>query len=242
MDASEAHPCGEQITAQNAFIASCRFEDDQRLTLEAARPSLNGGGGIVDPFDCLFAEAGDVEPRLRYVHPNESLALHDALRHSWLWSARRIASGRKPPTPVRVLCDRNAGGVEMPAVVNDPSTHRRPPAFSLARENAIMQSTPSVQIDVWAVGRQVKQRRPGGRSLCARHPLWLPRLSITTTFPARVREQETDREDEERLTADVVERARQYRRYGYRKIAELLRTRTGWIVNDKRVESGGARG
>lgn len=46
----------------------------------------------------------------------------------------------------------------------------------------------------------------------------------------------TRREDEERLTADVVELARQYGRYGYRKIAELLRTRAGWIVNDKRVE------
>jgi putative transposase len=46
----------------------------------------------------------------------------------------------------------------------------------------------------------------------------------------------TGREDEERLTADVVELARQYGRYGYRKIAELLRTRAGWIVNDKRVE------
>lgn len=43
------------------------------------------------------------------------------------------------------------------------------------------------------------------------------------------------RDDEERLTADTVELARQYGRYGYRKIAELLR-RAGWLVNDKRVE------
>jgi hypothetical protein len=43
------------------------------------------------------------------------------------------------------------------------------------------------------------------------------------------------REDEERLTADIVELARQYGRYGYRKIAEFLR-RAGWLVNDKRVE------
>ena len=43
------------------------------------------------------------------------------------------------------------------------------------------------------------------------------------------------RDDEERLTADVIELARQYGRYGYRKIAELLR-RAGWLVNDKRVE------
>src|SRR5437764_2033161 len=43
------------------------------------------------------------------------------------------------------------------------------------------------------------------------------------------------REDEERLTADIVALARRYGRYGYRKIAELLR-RAGWSVNDKRVE------
>ena len=30
--------------------------------------------------------------------------------------------------------------------------------------------------------------------------------------------------------------ARRYGRYGYRKIAELLRSQSGWIVNDKRVE------
>ena len=38
------------------------------------------------------------------------------------------------------------------------------------------------------------------------------------------------------MTADIVELARQYGRYGYRKIAEMLRTTAGWIVNDKRVE------
>ena len=43
------------------------------------------------------------------------------------------------------------------------------------------------------------------------------------------------RDDEELLIADVTELARQYGRYGYRKIAELLRSTAGWIVNDKRV-------
>jgi transposase InsO family protein len=42
-------------------------------------------------------------------------------------------------------------------------------------------------------------------------------------------------EDEEWLTADLIELARQYGRYGYRKIAALLRD-AGWRVNDKRVE------
>lgn len=41
--------------------------------------------------------------------------------------------------------------------------------------------------------------------------------------------------DEARLTADIVELARQYGRDGYRRIAALLR-QAGWCVNDKRVE------
>ena len=40
--------------------------------------------------------------------------------------------------------------------------------------------------------------------------------------------------DEQRLTADIIELA-QYGRYGYRKIAGLLR-QAGWAINDKRVE------
>ena len=43
------------------------------------------------------------------------------------------------------------------------------------------------------------------------------------------------REDTERLTADVTELARQYGRYGYRKVAALLR-HAGWSVSDGRVE------
>ncbi len=43
------------------------------------------------------------------------------------------------------------------------------------------------------------------------------------------------REDEDRLVADMIELARKYGRYGYRRIAALLRD-AGWQVNDKRVE------
>ncbi|WP_104071637.1 IS3 family transposase [Albidovulum inexpectatum] len=43
------------------------------------------------------------------------------------------------------------------------------------------------------------------------------------------------RADEERLVADMIELARQYGRYGYRRVAALLRD-AGWQVNDKRVE------
>ena len=38
------------------------------------------------------------------------------------------------------------------------------------------------------------------------------------------------------MTEDIITLARSYGRYGYRKIAELLRTQAGWVVNDKRVE------
>ena len=41
--------------------------------------------------------------------------------------------------------------------------------------------------------------------------------------------------DEAHLRADIIELARQYGRYGYRRIAALLRA-AGWHVNDKRVE------
>ena len=43
------------------------------------------------------------------------------------------------------------------------------------------------------------------------------------------------RKDRERLTSDVIELARQYGRYGYRKIAALLR-QVGWSVSDGRIE------
>ena len=43
------------------------------------------------------------------------------------------------------------------------------------------------------------------------------------------------RADEARLTEDVIELARQYGRYGYRRITALLRD-AGWAVNAKRVE------
>lgn len=41
--------------------------------------------------------------------------------------------------------------------------------------------------------------------------------------------------DEQALTADIIELARQYGRYGYRRVTALLRN-AGWHVNRKRVE------
>jgi transposase InsO family protein len=43
------------------------------------------------------------------------------------------------------------------------------------------------------------------------------------------------RDDEQRLTADTIELARQYGRYGYRMVTGLLK-QSGWNVNHKRVE------
>ena len=43
------------------------------------------------------------------------------------------------------------------------------------------------------------------------------------------------RVDEERLIADMIKLTRQYGRYGYRRVAALLRD-AGWQINDKRVE------
>jgi hypothetical protein len=43
------------------------------------------------------------------------------------------------------------------------------------------------------------------------------------------------RADEAALTADIVALATQYGRYGYRRIAAMLRA-AGWAVNVKRVE------
>lgn len=43
------------------------------------------------------------------------------------------------------------------------------------------------------------------------------------------------RDDEAALVAELIELARTYGRYGYRKVAALLKA-AGWLVNDKRVE------
>ena len=42
-------------------------------------------------------------------------------------------------------------------------------------------------------------------------------------------------DDEPRLTDDIIALAKQYGRYGYRRVAALLR-HAGWTVNLKRVE------
>ena len=49
------------------------------------------------------------------------------------------------------------------------------------------------------------------------------------------RYQPTQREDEDRLTQSIIALARQYGRYGYRRITALLK-RAGWQFGKDRVE------
>ena len=49
------------------------------------------------------------------------------------------------------------------------------------------------------------------------------------------RKRPQEKVDEELLTGDIIKLAREYGRYGYRRIAVLLKN-NGWQVNAKRVE------
>jgi putative transposase len=76
---------------------------------------------------------------------------------------------------------------------------------------------------------------PARRRVCIEHVRDKLRVSERRVCRALGQHRSTQRklprgrDDEERLTADLVELARRYGRYGYRKIAELLRsTRVGW--------------
>ena len=92
-----------------------------------------------------------------------------------------------------------------------------------------------------AGGGPGKLLSPARRRACVEHIR--PVLTISERRACRAlgqhrstqRKAPRGKEDEERLTADLIELARQYGRYGYRKIAALLRD-AGWLVNDKRVE------
>jgi putative transposase len=82
---------------------------------------------------------------------------------------------------------------------------------------------------------------PARRRACVEHIVHTMGVSERRTCAALGQHRSTQRkaprgrDDEERLTADTIELARQYGRYGYRKVAALLRD-AGWLVNAKRVE------
>src|ERR671911_1630651 len=91
-------------------------------------------------------------------------------------------------------------------------------------------------------GRLGKLLSPARRRACIEHVRGKLRISERRACAALGQHRSTPRkrprgrDDEERLTADIVELARRYGRYGHRKVAELLRSTAGWVVNDKRVE------
>jgi transposase InsO family protein len=82
---------------------------------------------------------------------------------------------------------------------------------------------------------------PARRRRCVEHVT--ASLGVSERFACRVlgqhrsTQQKRPRgaEDEAALTADIIELARRYGRYGYRRITALLRD-AGWAVNHKRVE------
>ncbi len=114
----------------------------------------------------------------------------------------------------------------------------------LETENALL-SARSVRPDAGqadpAGGVPGKLLSPARRRACIEHVRGALSISERRACAALGQHRSTQRkiprgrEDSARLTDDVIELARQYGRYGYRKIAELLR-RAGWLVNDKRVE------
>src|SRR5215210_7019333 len=90
-------------------------------------------------------------------------------------------------------------------------------------------------------GRAGKLLSPARRRACVEHIRSVLTISERRACRALGQHRSTQRKaprgkaDEEQLTADLIELARQYGRYGYRKITALLRE-AGWLVNDKRVE------
>ena len=90
-------------------------------------------------------------------------------------------------------------------------------------------------------GRAGKLLGPARRRACIEHVRRTLSVSERRACAALGQHRSTQRkaprgrDDEERLTADIIELARQYGRYGYRKVTALLRE-AGWLVNDKRVE------
>ena len=94
----------------------------------------------------------------------------------------------------------------------------------------------------FAGGRTGKLLSPARRRLCVEHIRDKLGVSERRACQALGQHRSTQRKppqgrgDEARLTEDIITLARHYGRYGYRKIAELLRVEAGWVVNDKRVE------
>src|ERR671913_597788 len=131
-----------------------------------------------------------------------------------------------------------AAGVRRPEVGPSPSDEgsgdREPAAQEGHRRSDAGQADP-------AGGRTGKLLSPARRRACIEHVTDVLHVSERRACRALAQHRSTQRkvprgrDDEEALTADLIELARRYGRYGYRKISALLRD-AGWLVNDKRVE------
>src|SRR6202012_414476 len=90
-------------------------------------------------------------------------------------------------------------------------------------------------------GREGKLLSPSRRRACVDHVMTELSISERRACRALGQHRSTQRKipttpgDEVALTADIIELARQYGRYGYRRITAMLRS-AGWTVNKKRVE------
>ena len=82
---------------------------------------------------------------------------------------------------------------------------------------------------------------PGRRRACVEHAARHLGVSERRACAALGQHRSTQRkalrapDDEARLTADIIELAKRFGRYGCRRITALLRD-AGWLVNRKRVE------
>jgi hypothetical protein len=101
-----------------------------------------------------------------------------------------------------------------------------------------------VRCSTFKIGRdapRIPHLSPARRRRCIEHVM--TKLDVSERLACRVlgqhrstqRKTPKGRADDATLTADIVELATQYGRYGYRRITAMLRA-AGWTVNVKRVE------
>src|SRR5215213_6884600 len=168
------------------------------------------------------------------------------------WQARhppRYAAFLTPPSPSfghSSPGDRRDGGDLLPLA---PGVRRAEGRPSEAAEGVGGGERPAAQggggPDVGQAdprrGRPGKLLGPARRRACIEHVRRVLSVSERRAGAALGQHRSTQRkaprgrDDEERLTADIIELARQYGRYGYRKVTALLRD-AGGRVNEKRVE------
>src|SRR5215472_6062390 len=133
VNANEPDAALAKCLAQQPFVTAGRLKGDQadRGGIERAEPGSDCGRRVGDPPAARASVAGDVEPFLGNVDPEEELVLHVPPRHTMRLVCTPDCIRAKAPTPVRVR-DRDAGRFEMPTVVRpiheSSACRRRHPA------------------------------------------------------------------------------------------------------------------